>query len=260
MYPEAILFDMDDTILVEDAASRQAWKETARRFAASTRLCDGDELYTRIRRASEWFWSDPGRRKGAVSSFFNARLTYVKMALHGLGCDDKELTREIVLAFTEAKDRLIGFLPGAEETVKTLSRRGMKLALLTNGDGAVQRQRVQRFGLDKLFPVCLIEGEIGLGKPDPRMFRMALGRLDTTAEKAWMVGDLLETDIAGARDAGIHSIWCDYGKSGLPADPPAVPDRTIHDISELLGMVEDKAEVRGQRSKPQVKAQSSRTA
>lgn len=229
---------MDDTILVEDAASRQAWEGTSRLYAARIGVCDGAELYRRIRESSEWFWSDPARRKAATASFYRARVSYVRLALQRLGRDDEVLAREMVLSFTELKDRLIGFLPHAEETIKAICGRGFKLALLTNGDAEVQRKRVHRFGLESYFPVCLIEGELGYGKPDPRVFRMALDRLGTTARRAWMVGDLLEADVKGAKGLGIFTIWCDYAKAGLPADPPAVPDRTINDISELLNLVE----------------------
>lgn len=243
---------MDDTILVEDAASRRAWEETSRSYAARIRVCDAGELYRRIRKASEWYWSDPARRKAAIASFYQARVAYVKLALRGLGCENEALAREMVLAFTELKDRLIGFLPRAEETVKAISDSGVKLALLTNGDAAVQRERVQRFGLDTYFPVCLIEGEIGFGKPDPRMFQMALNRLNTPAQKTWMVGDLLETDIAGAKGLGIFTVWCDYQKAGLPHEPRVLPDEIINEISELLTLVEQAAQKSG------LKGQSSR--
>ena len=66
---------------------------------------------------------------------------------------------------------------------------------------------------------------------------MALDKLRVTPQKAWMVGDLLETDIIGAKGLGIHAIWCDYGEKGLPVNPPAKPDRTIHNITDLLTLL-----------------------
>jgi putative hydrolase of the HAD superfamily len=241
MIPKAILFDLDDTILIEDEASNKAWEEISRIFAEKTGLCGSAELYKRIREASRWFWSDPVRSKEATASFYRARLTYVKIVLHGLGCDDEKLANEIVIAFTAMKDSLIEFYPNAEETVRTISNRGIKLALLTNGDGVVQRNRVERFGLPAYFPVCLIEGELGFGKPDPRVFQLALDKLAVTPEDVWMVGDLLETDIIGAKGMGIYTIWCDYQRNGLPVDAPIKPDRTIYDISELLTLLDNKS-------------------
>jgi len=236
--PEAILFDLDDTLLIEDAASNRAWEETARLFAEKTGLCDSADLLQRIRASARWFWSDPVRSKGAVASFFEARKTYVKKALQELGCNDEKLAVEIVDRFSETKDLYIDFYPGAEKIVREISDRGFKMALLTNGDAVVQRQRVERFKIPAYFPVCLIEGEVGFGKPDPRIFHLAMEKLDVNPEQSWMVGDLLQTDIIGASGVGIHTIWCDYGRKGLPADPPVTPDRTIYDISELIEIID----------------------
>ncbi|MDP2920357.1 MAG: HAD-IA family hydrolase [Dehalococcoidia bacterium] len=240
MLPKAILFDLDDTILIEDAASRRAWEETCQAYAEKTGLCKSEELLKRIRESSEWFWNDPVRRREATASFYRARVTYVKRALRGFGCDDEQTAHEIVIAFTALKDSLIGFLPRAEETIRSIAGRGFRLALLTNGDAKVQRDKVIRFGLLHYFPVCLIEGELGYGKPDSRVFQTALDRLGVPADGAWMVGDLLETDITGAQNLGIFTVWCDYSRKGLPADTKIVPDRTINDISELMKLVDTK--------------------
>ena len=72
---------------------------------------------------------------------------------------------------------------------------GCKLAVLTNGAGAAQRGKLTRFGLENLFDEVLIEGEVGFGKPDPRIYRLALARLGLPADRVWMVGDNLEWDV-----------------------------------------------------------------
>ena len=115
-------------------------------------------------------------------------------------------------------------------------KKKVKLALLTNGAGEVQRAKINRFGLARYFPTCLVEGELGYGKPDQRVFKMALNKLDVRPNQAWMVGDDLERDIAGAQTAGIFSIWHDYKKTGLPAGSMVTPDKTISNITELLSL------------------------
>ena len=49
-----------------------------------------------------------------------------------------------------------------------------------------------------------------------------------------MVGDNLEADIRPARELGLHTVWVDHDRSGLPAHPPARPHRVVHAIRELL--------------------------
>jgi putative hydrolase of the HAD superfamily len=82
----------------------------------------------------------------------------------------------------------------------------------------------------------LIEGELGYGKPDPRIFQLALDSLQVSSTSTWMVGDRLEFDILGAQKMGIFSIWNDFTKKGLPKDSKIVPDRIINNITELLAI------------------------
>jgi putative hydrolase of the HAD superfamily len=94
--------------------------------------------------------------------------------------------------------------------------------------------KIERFRLAWYFHTCLIEGEIGFGKPDQRVFEMALSKLTVMPNQTWMVGDDMERDIAEAQKVGVFSIWHDYDKKGLPGDSKIVPDKIINDIAELL--------------------------
>jgi putative hydrolase of the HAD superfamily len=106
--------------------------------------------------------------------------------------------------------------------------------LLTNGCAAFQRRKLQRFALEPLFDVILIEGELGYGKPDRRVFGAALAFFGVEPAQAWMVGDNLECDIGGARELGITAVWHDAHRAGLPAGSAVTPDRIIESLSELL--------------------------
>ena len=101
------------------------------------------------------------------------------------------------------------------------------------GYGLDEYDKIKRFKLDRLFDHILIEGELGYGKPDKRVFLKALELLDVLPHYVWMIGDDLERDIAGAQHLGIYSIWVDWRKTGLPRYTSIRPDKTIHSISEL---------------------------
>ena len=66
------------------------------------------------------------------------------------------------------------------------------------------------------------------------MFLHALATLGAEPRQAWMVGDNLEADILGAQQVGIHAIWMDAGRAGLPDGTAVRPDRIIHSLSQLL--------------------------
>ena len=232
-----MLFDMDDTIVTDDAVSEFAWKEVCRICSETTRLSKSEELFTSINEIREWFWGDFERAQEGRLNLHQARRTIVKKALERLGYNDEEVVSQIVNNYVDLKDRVIGLFPNTEGTLRELVRRGIKLALLTNGEGNIQRRKIERFNLDQYFTVCLIEGELGYGKPDPRMYETALDKLETTAEQTWMVGDDLERDIAGAQRLGIFSIWHDYSKKWLADDSRVKPDRIVNNISEVLSLL-----------------------
>ena len=240
MIPEAILFDLDDTILSDDVVSEEAWKEACDRFAEKVKACGSGELFDRINAVRMAFWSDPMNLREGTRNLYKSRLTIVKTAFRELGIENEAFARQIVTLYQNAKWGLLRLYPNAEETIMALKRKGIKLALLTNGEAESQRAKVEKFALARHFPVCLIEGEIGYGKPDPRVFQMALDRLQVRPERTWMVGDRLEFDIAGAQSLGIFAIWSDYTSRGLPVSSEIVPNGIIHDISELLTLVERK--------------------
>src|SRR3990172_6080875 len=78
-----------------------------------------------------------------------------------------------------------------------------------------------------IFDCILIEEEFGAGKPDERIFRHALEKLNVAPSNAWMVGDNLERDIGGAQAVGISGIWVDWRGGGVPNPPPLKPNKKI---------------------------------
>jgi putative hydrolase of the HAD superfamily len=154
------------------------------------------------------------------------------LSAHGIELD---LCHRIADEMTDRKEDLVRPFDGALDVLHALRRRGHRLGLLTNGSAAFQRRKLLRFELAPLFEIVLIEGELGFGKPDRRVFGAALAHFGVPAESAWMIGDNLEADIKGARDLGIGAVWHDAQGTGLPPKPRVTPDRIITSLSELLG-------------------------
>jgi FMN phosphatase YigB (HAD superfamily) len=81
-----------------------------------------------------------------------------------------------------------------------------------------------------------VEGELGFGKPDRRIFEAALRAVMTSPEETWCVGDNLVWDVKGAQALGITGIFKDTYRRGLQKSPVR-PDRTILELAELLPAV-----------------------
>lgn len=229
MLPPVILLDLDDTILDDSGAAAAAWEQACREHDAPAPLVDA------IREAGAWFWSDPERHRTGRADLFEARRKIVATALERLGLDDDGLSTRVATRLNELRDAAISPLPGAIDTLETLRTRGVGLGLVTNGSARHQRWKLERFGLADRFDYIGIEGEAGVGKPEPEAFLRALRALGAAPADAWMVGDNLRFDIGGAQGVGVHGIWVDLRDRGLPEDPPAIPDRIVTSIVELAG-------------------------
>lgn len=129
-------------------------------------------------------------------------------------------------------------LPDAVETVRWLRESGRRLALLTNGAGAAQRRKISRFDIADLFDVILVEGELGFGKPDERVYRQALSALDVRPSEAWMVGDNLEWDVRAPQQLGMRGVWIDARGGGLPPGTAVTPDYIVRSLAGIRPLLE----------------------
>jgi len=124
-------------------------------------------------------------------------------------------------------------LPGAKEALKEWQDRGVRLALVTNGDARIQRQKLARHGLAEFFNALIFESESPCGKPDGGIYRLALRQLDATPDEAWMAGDNLEFDVAGPQRCGIRAAWVNRSGTGLPPGSKIVPDCIVQSVNAL---------------------------
>ena len=232
--PKAILIDLDDTIIDDDAVYEKAWQGVFEKPAFQECEFDITKLRSIIKETGDWYYSDPERLRRARQSLPAARREVVSISLSSLGIDDPELARKLADSYGTEKEKAIFVYPGAIETIRHFKNHGILLALVTNGSSEFQRRKIERFGLTPYFDYILIEGELGIGKPDERLFRHALDQLKVDPSEVWMVGDRLEHDIGGAQSVGIYAIWVDWRGEGLPKSSDVQPDRIIRTLSELL--------------------------
>jgi HAD superfamily hydrolase (TIGR01549 family) len=106
------------------------------------------------------------------------------------------------------------------------------LALVTNGIATVQNKRFAASPISRYFSSIVISEEVGIAKPDPRIFQPALAKLGVEAADVLYVGDSVTSDMAAARNAGMDFCWLNPG--GLPCPAGHAPAFIIASIKELL--------------------------
>lgn len=231
--PEAILFDLDDTIVAWDMVAEQSWHRTCEAFALQVPAVDADELYAAIKYFREWYLGNMDRHRFARLNLPEYRREIVMMAFKHLGMRDDGMAGRVAESYGVEREKSAYLLPGVPETLQYLKGQGVKLALVSNGMSEGQWRKVKRFNMEPLFDCILIEGDFGMGKPDGRVFQHVLARLDARGDNTWMVGDNLHFDVEGGKAAGLYTIWVDWQGLGLPDNYPVQPDRIVHNIAEL---------------------------
>jgi HAD superfamily hydrolase (TIGR01549 family) len=134
-------------------------------------------------------------------------------------------------------------IPGAAEMLRGLARRGYRIALVADGPAATFRNVLTQHGLIHLFSAMAISEEVGVSKPDPRMFRTALDALgvpESDYGRVVMVGNHLGRDIKGANALGLVSVLLRWSprRAKTPADASETPAHVIDTPLELLDLMD----------------------
>ncbi|MBW1848905.1 MAG: HAD family hydrolase [Deltaproteobacteria bacterium] len=114
-------------------------------------------------------------------------------------------------------------LPGVPKALSILNEKGFQLAVVSNSDGSVEKG-LSDLGLSQHFHAIIDSQVIGYEKPDPRIFEHALAICNADPDRTVHIGDMYDTDILGAKAAGIHSILLDPYNDWNITDCPKQPD------------------------------------
>lgn len=249
-----ILFDLDDTLVIEEDSADAAFLTTCE-HAHEKHDIDPEALHRAVRyharrlwRASptitycraigisswEGLWarflgSDPNlKRLRAWAPTYRRETWFRALADHDV--NDMSFAEQLSdIFFVERRERHILF-SDAKDCLTNL-REVYQLALVTNGAPDLQRKKIQGANLTRFFDTILISGEVGIGKPDCRIFKLALDALDALPSETVAVGDSLTRDILGAQRAGLKGIW--LNRSGNQVDDQITPDVQITSLSQL---------------------------
>ena len=228
---KGLLLDLDDTLVTYGPGGDELWLHLAREAGAAD--MGTEPLLAAFHKSMRWLWQTPEHHRRTRVDALNGWANVSRLAFEAVGLKlDEPAATKLAAAFLDGLIERLELLPGARETLVEARRRGIRLALVTNGDARFQRRKLARHHLTDYFAALVFEGESGFGKPDPAIYRLALTRLGLTAADAWMAGDNLEFDVAGPQRVGIRAAWVNRGGHATP--PGAKPDRVVRSVQELL--------------------------
>jgi putative hydrolase of the HAD superfamily len=230
---EAIFFDLDDTLIDFDGGIDECWQAVCAEAAGPGAGFSARELRAAITRVAGFYWSDPERHRIGRADLMAATRAIVGEALDGLGASNEALAAQLAARYRTLRDDGLVLYPGAVELLDELISAGHTLGVITNGEAALQRAKLERFNLIGYFTYVGIEGEAGVGKPDAEAYWRALQSLGCAPADSWMIGDNLEWDVLGPQRLGLRTVWIDRHARGLPENTTARPDHITKSVAEL---------------------------
>ena len=131
-------------------------------------------------------------------------------------------------------------MPGAPATLDAIHAAGVPIAVLSNSAFAsdVIRHDLAKHGLADRLAFVMVTADYVVRKPNALLFETAAARLGVPAKEIWFVGDRLDTDVAGARAAGMVSVWLEPTGTRQSDTPDLTPDLAVRDWRELLNYFE----------------------
>lgn len=213
---EAVLFDLDETLL-DRISSVRAF--VAEQFASDCGLFESPEaLVNRFTLLDD-------RNNVPKTSVY--RQIFAEMGQPASG-----IWRRSFADFERNSWRFAQPYDGMSSTLRSLRSAGKRLGIVTNGETHLQLRSILALDLDRLVDTYLISESESCRKPDADIFLRAAERLHVAPQDCAFVGDTPQTDMIGARQVGMRTIWFPNGHV-WPDDYAWHPDAEIAHLSEL---------------------------
>lgn len=212
--PKLVLFDLDRTIADYDGA-----RLARTQYAFEPHFRERDRLDRAV--------ADALAHGGEGAEHFEEVL-----ASHGIS--DPGMVEEARARFMADLYRGLRLFEETLEVVAAVSR-VMQVGLVTNGPTAIQRPKIDLLEIAAHFPVIVVSEEVGVWKPDPAIFQIALERAGVAAAAAIYVGDSAEHDVPGAHAAGLRAVW--VNRLGVDWPGAREADAEIRDLYGLLPLL-----------------------
>jgi len=152
-------------------------------------------------------------RPGTSTESRDAQTSYVELLLRELGIGDPSTARAMA-EWRRTYNSPVGLFdvpdPEGEDALALVRSAGLRVGVISNSNGTV-RALLESLGLGRHLDFVIDSSEVGVEKPDARIFALALARAGVEPAEAVYVGDLYSVDVRGARAAGVEGILLDPG-------------------------------------------------
>lgn len=229
---KSVCFDLDGTLYDFQKVMRHSLKivlaELTRRIPeCRERLSIDTMIQIRDRTAQEL--------KGKTTNLEEVRLASFKRTLNYCGVNDDDLAEQLNQLYLRHRFEDVVLFDDVPPTLEKLRQRYI-LGIVSNGNSYPEK-----IGLERYFQFIVLAQEVGMEKPDPGIFHLAIERAGCLPGEFLYVGDSPENDIIGAKRAGVKVAWFNKTNARLRPEIPR-PEYEIGKLSMLLGILDGSRE------------------
>jgi HAD superfamily hydrolase (TIGR01549 family) len=228
---DTVLFDLDDTLHDDTAAYQTAAQRVAADVAAE-RGIDAARLFAAYVAEANGFWKKL-TSEHLTTAIHDTRTQLWYDALVAAGIDDRALARVCADCYNAYRADVLELSPGALDLLLALRARGCRIGIVSNGFAATHHDKIDRLALRAHIDGLFLADEMGMVKPDPRVFAHACAVLGSVPSRTAMVGDRYDRDITGAHEAGLFTVLVDVHAIPIP-DGAVPPDAVVPTIAGVL--------------------------
>ncbi len=196
---KVVFFDLDDTLVDTTRLAEMARRNAIENMVRHGLPVDFDTAYGELLDLISEYGSN-----------FNRHFDYLLRRLE-LPTNPKWIAAGVI-AYHNTKFAYLRTVKGVRRILLDLQRNGYRLGIITDGDPIKQWEKILRLELDAYFDEVLISDYLGVKKPHPKIFQKGLKNIGAKPREAIMVGDRLYSDIYGAKQVGMRTVWFKYGK------------------------------------------------
>ncbi len=209
MLPPFILFDLDDTLFDHARASRIALESV---HAVHANDIDFNDFAREHARVLEVYHARFLQGEFTLDEARAARMTELFATFKK--SIDEATALDISTVYRREHQGNRALVAGARELLDALQPK-TRMGIITNNSTAEQIEKLRTLNIAHFFEVIVISEDVGVTKPNPKIFEIALERLGAAAHETVMIGDSVANDIEGALNVGIAPLWLNRNNEGL---------------------------------------------
>ncbi len=221
----AVLFDLDNTLFDHDKAEVEALKEVHSLYHQIFSGVSFETFHSKFRVNNDKLWE---LLVAGEITRWESREERFSRTLSDCG-RDTTLAGEMFSAYLSIYIYYHFMIDGTETLIQTLHKNNYRLGIITNGFTTVQENKMDQLGIRDYFTTIVMSEHVGVMKPNPKIFDVALQSIGCEAHECLFVGDSFSSDVKGAVNAGMQAVW--FNPSGKP--PSNGNDIHYHSITHL---------------------------